>query len=171
MGGYLRYLRSTAGWTQAELSAYTDGEVSDGMIALVETGRRNLSPESAERLADALDLDDEERATLVRLVAEHRKERKKSTEARLQMLERFREEMGKRESEHDRHHLDMLSREFAAFRDDVTARLDAIEGALFGPGIHAQAATGGKAGEVIEDHGPARGRVGTFDPDEEGGDG
>lgn len=92
--------------------------------------------------------------------------------ARLRLLEEWRERAQVDLREQDRHHLDVLSREFAAFRDDVNRRLDEIEDQLFGPTIHAQAAHGGKAGEVRERRGPGRGTVlGSFDPDEEGSGG
>lgn len=44
------------GWSQAELAARTNGAVSESLIALIETDRRQPSIESAEAIAEALGL-------------------------------------------------------------------------------------------------------------------
>lgn len=54
MGRVVRELRGEANWSQTKLAARADMSVSG--LSLIETGKRNLTVTTLERVAEALDM-------------------------------------------------------------------------------------------------------------------
>lgn len=69
MAAELKRIRAATGLSQPKFAAYVTergGDLKEGTLAAVETGRRNMSEHAVDRLADALDLHPRERSRLHR---------------------------------------------------------------------------------------------------------